>query len=121
MTTITLSYRAIGKKSTILGFFSINWKVFYLLSILLSVIMLVFYTYSVNKLTEGAFLIKNYNREMEALLEENKVLEANFSRSDFLEIVMDKTKELSFEKTSDIKYLRILDGSLAKASQNSIR
>ena len=115
MTTITLSYRDINRKITLMGFLKINWKMVYLLSISLSLLLLVFYIFFVNELTKGTYLIKNYNKEMNNLLQENKTLEANFAESSFLGGVQDKVKKLGFEKTTEIKYKEILDNSLAKA------
>lgn len=118
MTTTALSYRAIHNKFTSVSFPIINLKMVYVFSTLLSSLMLVFYIYSVNELTKGAYLIKNYNKEINTLLNENKELEANFAKASFLGEVQQKAKELSFEKTKEVKYVEILDSSLAKATDN---
>ncbi len=113
MTILTLSYRAIESRVAF-----INWKIIYSVSILFLLLMLVFYVFLVNELTEGAYLIKNYDKEIKMLFQENKNLEANFAQAQFLGQVTAKAKELSFEKTTNIKYIKILESSLAKAVIN---
>ena len=114
MTTATLSYRAVNHKFQSVSFPRINWKIVYMLAILLSVVMLVFYVYLVNQLTRGTYLIKNYNKEISALSKENNSLETSFAQSGFLGSVQDKVTQLSFEKTTEVKYVQILGNSLAK-------
>ena len=77
--------------------------------------MLVMYVFLVNQLTGGTYLIKNYNKEIESLSRENKILENNFAEAGFLGSVQNKTRELNFEKTTKVTYVQILDNSLAKA------
>ena len=123
MTTVTLGYRAIHHKIKLISFPKINYKIFYLLAILLSllILMLIFYVYSINELTKGTYLIKNYNKEIDNLSKENRVLQTNFAESGFLEKVQEKVKELSFEKTKEIKYIQILESSLADAQQSNVK
>ncbi len=115
MTTTTLSYRALQHKIIPLNFIKINLKLVYFLAILFSLVMLVFYIFTVNELTKGAYLIKNYNKEVVSLLEENRNLQTNFAESDFLGLAQEKAKELSFEKTTNVTYIQILQNSLAEA------
>ncbi len=115
MTTLTLSYRTIHNKITSVNFLKIPWKLVYCLLLLFSLSLLVFYIYSVNELTRGTYLIKNYNKEADSLIKENKVLENNFAETSFLGLVQEKAKQLSFEKTTEVKYVEILESSLAKA------
>ena len=121
MTTATLglSYRAVSHKIKnrvlSLHFIKINWKVVYFLAFLALVSMIVFYILMVNQLTKGAYLIKNYNKDVTALLKENKILEASFAESGFLGGVQEKAKELSFHKTTGVTYINILQNSLAEA------
>ncbi|MEK7664940.1 MAG: hypothetical protein AAB361_02250 [Patescibacteria group bacterium] len=81
------------------------------------VFSLFFYIYSINELTRGAYLIKNYEKQQNNLLQKNKNLEVDFAKSGFMGNLETKTKELSFEKTKKIKYIQIqtLDDPLAAA------
>ncbi len=121
MTTATLSYKAVQNKAASINLFKVNWKIVFFSGILLCFSMLVFYVFSVNQLTGGTYLIKNYNKEIGSLLKENKILENNFAEAGFLGGIQNKTKELNFEKTTKVTYVQILDNSLAKASESSIK
>lgn len=113
MTTLTLTHKAIGNKIKSIPFPAINWKLFYLLGILVFVSMLVYYIFLVNELTRGTYLIKNYNKEVSALTKENGRLETNFAQTSFLGSVTQKVTQLNFVKTTKVKYVQILDNSVA--------
>jgi len=87
----------------------------YIVGILLCLSFFVFYIFYVNQLTQGAYLIKNYNQKISQLSKESKAIEANFAETGFLDQIHDKVSELGFEKTSYVKYIEILDISLARA------
>jgi hypothetical protein len=84
MSATILSYRAIQNKIISLNFIKINWKIIYSLVILFSLILLMFYIFRVNELTQGAYSIKNYNKKINSLSKENRALEVNFAKSGFL-------------------------------------
>lgn len=115
MTTISLSYRAIHSKIKSAHFAMVNWKLIYVVSIFCCLSLVVFYILFVNQLTQGTYLIKNYQKEINSLSKENKMLETNFAETGFLDSVQGKVAALGFEKTTQIKYVDILDISLAKA------
>ncbi len=121
MTTATLYYRTIQSKVISLHFFKINIKLVYALALLLSLIMLIFYIARVNQLTQGAYAIKNYNKEISGLLAKNKDLQTNFAESEFLGQALTKAQGLSFEKTTNVKYVQILQTSLARVDQVNIK
>lgn len=118
MTTLLLGYRSIQSRVqsniTSLSAKRINWKIVYVTGIGLSVSMLILYVLFVNQLTHGTYLIKSYEKEIYLLSEENRTLETNASRGGLLKQVMKKANELSFEKTANIKYIQILENSLAR-------
>lgn len=58
--------------------------------------------------------MKNYQKKIDNLISENKNLEVNLAQISYLENIQKRTKELNFEKTKSIKYIQILDNSLAK-------
>lgn len=92
----------------------INWKAVYVVSFVACLAMLVLYIVMVNQLTRGAYLIKSYNKDIRTLTSENKTLEASFAESGFLGDVEMKAKELSFEKTTNVKYIPLVQNSLAQ-------
>lgn len=111
MTTATLNYRHI--KSLILP--RINWKIVYLSGILFTLFLLVFYIFLINELTAGVYLIKNYNKEISNLSGENRTLETNFAEGVFRGEIQGKAAGLGFEKTAGVKYMKIIEDSLARA------
>ena len=77
--------------------------------------MLAFYIFLVNGLTHGVYVIESYNKETRVLAKENRILETNFAESGFLGKVTKKANELSFEKTTKVKYIEMANNSLANA------
>ncbi len=109
MTTLTLRARAVNQKAISLALPVIHWKMVYVAGMLSVAVMLVLYVYLINQLTGGTYLIKNYNKQMDALLTESRTLQTNFAESGFLGSIEQKVGQLSFQKTTDIKYVHILD------------
>lgn len=121
MTTTTLKYSNVHNKMhtrvRILKLPELNWYIFYFVGLFVAVFLLFFYVYSINELTRGAYLIKNYEKQIDSLSQENRNLELGFAKSGFLGNLEIKTQELSFEKTQEIKYIQIqnIDNSFAAA------
>lgn len=132
MTTITLGYKALHhrvksvwvrwilQKLADLLALKIRWKLILLTGILFLVLMLVFYVFSINQLTGGTYLIKQYNKDFALALNENKKLQATFAENGFLGNIQERTKDLYFEKTAKIKYIQITESSLASVSKSVI-
>ncbi len=112
MTTLThyLPYRAI-----VLKFPSINWRIIFMLGFAMLAFLLIFYVYEINQLTGGSYLIKSYEKQINTLSAQNRVLEMNFAKTNLLENIREKTSELNFEKTKEVKYIQIASSFLAKA------
>src|SRR3989344_2859095 len=111
MTTLVLAAKSAQSKIKSISVPSINWKAMYAIGISLALVMAVSYIFLINQLTEGVYLIKEYNKELSSLYKENDVLESEFAKANFMENVIARTKEMSFEKTKDITYLQIIDSS----------
>jgi len=109
MTTLTLSYSSAHKK------ININWKIVCIMGFLMACSLLILYAFLINELTGGTYLIKNYDKQIDTLSQENKNLEVSFTKTSFLGSVKQRAQELNFEKTTSVKYIQILDASLAKA------
>ena len=116
--TLRLQYRAISQKITLPRPIKIPWKLGYFLAAVFSLLMVVFYIFSVNALTQGAYTIKNYHKEIKSLMVENKALQANFAEAGFLGSAQVQAKALSFEKTGKVKYIHMLQNSLAEVPKN---
>lgn len=115
MTTLTLGYRAIGHKIKTAALPAIHWKSLLWLVSFFFLASLVAYIILVNQLTRGAFLIKDYNRTVDNLISQSKNLETSFAESGFLGNVQQKAAALSFEKTTKVSYVKMLDNSLTLA------
>lgn len=111
MPTAILKYFRMQDKSQskagFLKFPALNWNIVCFVGLFMIVFLLSFYVYNINELTKGAYLIKNYEKQANILLQKNKSLEVGFAKSDFMGNLETKTKELGFEKTQKIKYIQI--------------
>lgn len=112
MTTTTLKYRSVQDKIAILSFPKINWKLIYFCGGLFLLVTLIFYVFAINELTKGTYLIKKYNKDVDILLQENRILEANAAKTVFLEDLEFRAKSLGFERTAEVKYLQIVENYL---------
>ncbi|MBI3337340.1 MAG: hypothetical protein HY005_01800 [Candidatus Staskawiczbacteria bacterium] len=111
MTTLTLNYLPINKKANLLSFPKINWKAYCLCSFLVILSLAVFYVSQINYMIKGSYLIQGYQKQIDVLLQENKVLEVDFSKMSFMGIIGEKTEEMNFEKVKAVKYMQILEAS----------
>jgi hypothetical protein len=78
-----------------------------------SIVLLFFYVFGINQLTKGSYLIGNYEKKINILLVESRDLQMNFAESSFLGGIQDRVKELSFQKTTEVKYIQVSDNYLA--------
>ena len=92
-----------------------NWKMVCIMGFSMVCSLLILYAFLINELTGGTYLVRNYGNQIEALSQDSKNLEVSFAKTGFLGLVEQKAKELNFEKTTSVKYIQILDASLAKA------
>lgn len=114
MTTLTLAYSSINKKVNSLSFPNINWKAYCLCGFLIILSLSIFYVVYINNMTHVTYLIKDYQAQIDNLLAENKTLEQGFARTSFMGTIGDRTQEMSFEKVQEVKYIQILEASVAK-------
>jgi hypothetical protein len=119
MTTATLTHSRIQKnsyaKTKTVELPQINWGIICTIGATVCTLLLFFYIYQINVLTKGTYLISSYKNSIEEISKENKKLEVNFAENSFLGEVLTKTQELNFEKTTAVKYIQVLESSLAKA------
>jgi len=115
MSSLLLAYKTITKKASAISIPMIPWKTVSILAGAAAVALLVLYVYWVMQLTQGAFLIKNYNKELGVLSQENRALEADFAKANIGDTIVQRAHELSFQRSTDIKYLQIIEQAVAKA------
>lgn len=88
-----------------------NWKAYCLVGFSIILCLSIFYVSHINNMTHGTYLIKDYQKQIDNLLEENKVLEHGFAKTSFMGTIGEKTQEMSFERVKEVKYIQILDAS----------
>ena len=75
--------------------------------------LLVFYVSQVNALTKETYLWQNYEKNLSQLSGESEVLVVNFAKSNSLSNIESYLQNQNFEKVSRVKYIRILESSVA--------
>jgi hypothetical protein len=75
-------------------------------------VLLVFYVFQVNALTEETYLVQGYEGKLSQLSEEKEALEINFSKVNSLVNIENYLLGQNFEKVSQVKYIYILEGSV---------
>ena len=119
MTTAVLGYLRVQKKIqtkvSSMSFPEVNWKAVCFVGFFISLALLVFYVWQVNDLTRGSYTINSYENQISKLSDENKNLEISFAENSFLGQALEKIQALNFQKTTSVKYIKILDSS-AEAS-----
>jgi hypothetical protein len=91
----------------------VNWKIVCFAGFFMALALLVFYAWQVNELTRGYYLVNSYEKQISKLSVENKNLQVSFAENSFLGQVEQKTKALSFVKTTSVKYIQIPDSAVA--------
>lgn len=119
MTTIALSnreaHRAQARHAKELSLPQANWKMLYFICIACLGILLCFYVFFINELIKGSYLIKSYRNQIAKLSQEHKALSSEFAEAGFLGSVQEKAKAVSFQKVSQVRYIEIVESSLAQA------
>lgn len=85
----------------------VNSKVFWATVFILMFFSLVSYIFQVNFLTREVYLIRDYEKKLTQLSQENENLEINFSKASSLSNIENYLQSQNFEKVSQIKYIQI--------------
>ncbi len=113
MTTHTLTHSISHNRLTLIQFPKLRSRIFGILGFCLILSLLMFYVFQINETIQGGYLIKNYLKKIDRLSQESKLLEIDFAHISSLGNIEVTTKELNFEKITQIKYLQILESPLA--------
>jgi len=87
-------------------------KFFLILSSVLIIAFLVSYIFQVNALTFESYQIQNYQKKIENLTRENKILEINSFRMNSLANIKNEIQNLGFQKIDKIHYIQILESQM---------
>lgn len=115
MSAIAIRYHQVANRVKAVALPAVNWKFLYAMGVGMALALLVVYVWQINALTGGTYLLKDYNKQLDALTKENAALQQKFAQTDFLGSTMSQARELNFEKITEVTYLQILDDSLASA------
>jgi len=96
---------------------SLRVKILSFLSICSIAILLGFYIFQANAMTEETYLLQNQQKKIRGLSQENSELEISLSKTNSLLNVEQLVNNLNFEKTNQIRYLRVLEGQVAVKPQ----
>ena len=110
---LRLPVRAIHHKVSQLHAIKMPWRGLYILAGICAVVLLVLYIFGVNKLTQGAYVLRNGNKQVASLISQNQDLQAQFAQSSFLGGIQQQAGQLGFEKTQNVTYVQLLQGSVA--------
>lgn len=84
-----------------------------ILSGIFAISLFAFYVFQVNSLTKEVYTIKNYEKDLVRLSQENEDLEINFSKSSSFVNLDAYLQTQTFEKTATVKYIPILENQVA--------
>lgn len=112
MTTAVLRMRRAAKvKLAVLELPHANWKIVLFLAVAVMFFAVLFYAWQVNSLTRGGYIVEDYQKQIKKISGENKDLQVSFAESSFMGKAMARAQEMNFEKTTSIKYIKILDNT----------
>lgn len=112
MTTAVLRMKKTAKvKLSALALPEANWKIVLLFLACVMFFAVLFYAWQVNSLTRGSYVVENYQKKIKNISSENKDLQVSFAESSFMGKAIGKAQEMNFEKTTSIKYIKILENT----------
>ena len=96
--------------------FSIKWRVilrvFWILSVLLILSLLIFCVSQINAEVSEKYLIQKYEKKLSQTLKENQNLEISSVEAGSLENIVVLLEGLNLEKAEKTHYIRVLDGKV---------
>ncbi len=110
MTTQTLSLR----KASSIALPRVNLRVLLFFSICVALFLSVLYIFQINSMIAGGYIVKSYQKQVEVLAQETRYIELSLSEGDNLDAIKAKTRDLGFQRVATIRYIQVLDASLAK-------
>lgn len=82
------------------------------LSFILIIFLVIFYIFQVNAITASMYLIKNYDKKIESISQENKLLEIKFSQANSLENLRSLVENLDLEEVGKVDYIKVPEGTV---------
>lgn len=92
---------------------SLNLKIIWLFSAILTSLLLVSYIIQISSLSQKAYQINDYKARLNQLSKNNNLLDINFSKMNSLSHVDNYLQNKDFIKSSQVKYIQVLESSVA--------
>ena len=86
-----------------------SWKKFWITSFFLIIALLVTYIVQVNSLTRETYQIKDYQKKINKISQENETLISDGLKLSSLSSIETTIKDYGFEKTQKIHYIQVLE------------
>ena len=86
-------------------------------AIIITLLLSVSYVIQVGALSQEKYLIRSCTERLSGLSENNKMLDISFSKMDSLSNIDEHINESRFVRSENIKYVRLLDSSVASVSR----
>ena len=93
--------------------FSFNYRIFIILEVFLIFSLLFFLLIQTNFVISLAYQIQSFQKKLNDLSKENKMLEIEFTKNNSLKNIEEKVQQLGFEKIEKIYYLETLSDQVA--------
>lgn len=113
MTTQTITHALSLDRISSIRLPKLNWKAFLLIGFCIVLSLSVLYVFQINRMMRSGYVIKSYQDQVNQLIKENKNLEINLAQISYLDNIKAQTQELNFQKVQKIKYIQVLESSLA--------
>jgi len=93
----------------------IDWQRLCYVGIFMCAALLLLYIYQINILTGDSYKLSTYKKTADQVSKENDKLEISFAESSFLGGIVSKAEAMNLKKVVSVKYIEVLDPSLANA------
>ncbi len=92
--------------------YKLSLKKFLIINLILSIGLLFFYIFQINKTFQISYLVKDFEGSLKQISQENKNLEDNLLKSNSLGDIETLARNLNYERITDIKYIQIIGSSV---------
>lgn len=105
--------QAISEKIGFVALPKINIRKMWALGLIPIAAILVFYIFQISEITKAVSLISKYEKEITALYQQSKELEAGLFSGNSLTDLDSALNNLNYEKVSKVYYIRVMDSEMA--------
>lgn len=94
--------------------FSLVLKIFWTFAFISIISLLILYVFQINALTGENYLLAKQGEKLAEIKKESEILKIDFARANSLVNIENYFQNRGFEKMNEIKYIRILETSVAE-------